>query len=120
MLILIGLMYSQTDFQQNKDWNIVIHCADTYSYMDSQTDFQQNKDWNKVIEIVYKVKIKLPDRFPTKQGLKQAAETGAKSCGRTPRPISNKTRIETFIEAEKQATKNSLPDRFPTKQGLKL
>ena len=36
-----------------------------------------------------------------------------------PRPISNKTRIETRTSAEVGEQQRPLPDRFPTKQGLK-
>ena len=36
----------------------------------SQTDFQQNKDWNKHYFIPINQNPFLPDRFPTKQGLK--------------------------------------------------
>ena len=37
----------------------------------SQTDFQQNKDWNASAESRKHNQQVLPDRFPTKQGLKQ-------------------------------------------------
>ena len=37
----------------------------------SQTDFQQNKDWNPNIGGSTQIQVTLPDRFPTKQGLKQ-------------------------------------------------
>ena len=36
----------------------------------SQTDFQQNKDWNGLGDTPGGVLGGLPDRFPTKQGLK--------------------------------------------------
>ena len=134
----------------------------------SQTDFQQNKDWNAVNPLSFVAPILLPDRFPTKQGLKPTAAFQAVRCPSlpdrfptkqglkqdlhaktkilklSPRPISNKTRIETqvfeerfaaFVNSQTDFQQNKdwnyyfcftksftifLPDRFPTKQGLKL
>ena len=39
----------------------------------------------------------LPDRFPTKQGLKQEGVEQKDIAKISPRPISNKTRIETAV-----------------------
>ena len=109
----------------------------------SQTDFQQNKDWNKRQKRWTIITQKLPDRFPTKQGLKRnyyrrpigygvlpdrfPTKQGLKldqqeildATSGAPRPISNKTRIETAMIARNRMMGNALPDRFPTKQGLK-
>ena len=87
--------------------------------------------------------MQLPDRFPTKQGLKQIYLLLENVAALSPRPISNKTRIETNYSQQKQLRKTysqtdfqqnkdwnkyfyvfwhklkTLPDRFPTKQGLK-
>ena len=45
---------------------------------------------------------KLPDRFPTKQGLKLGEKGSVKKFWPTPRPISNKTRIETNFQKPTQ------------------
>ena len=65
------------------------------------------------------LRVLLPDRFPTKQGLKLAWDRFAALKSRTPRPISNKTRIETTLAVGCERSSPKLPDRFPTKQGLK-
>ena len=85
----------------------------------SQTDFQQNKDWNWSGYGVLFWSCGLPDRFPTKQGLKQIIFKTFKHTIKSPRPISNKTRIETYSFNNINTTLLILPDRFPTKQGLK-
>ena len=61
----------------------------------------------------------LPDRFPTKQGLKLSKNKKKAIALTTPRPISNKTRIETSLLVNVAIIDKLLPDRFPTKQGLK-
>ena len=61
----------------------------------SQTDFQQNKDWNWLNTVLQSDWKLLPDRFPTKQGLKLLFLIVCQIPTRTPRPISDKTRIET-------------------------
>ena len=158
---------SQTDFQQNKDWNPFLLCCVSFPQWTprpisnktriettwalalrppavySQTDFQQNKDWNFICQPANCRACYLPDRFPTKQGLKQQWIIKLNNAVPPPRPISNKTRIETRQLSELNkgiadsqtdfqqnkdwnntisqttALPNRLPDRFPTKQGLK-
>ena len=85
---------SQTDFQQNKDWNF-FQRRWMGLLVFSQTDFQQNKDWNPAQAAMPPKNASLPDRFPTKQGLKQSYILGLQCFKLSPRPISNKTRIET-------------------------
>ena len=138
-----GITFSQTDFQQNKDWNrnhrtdlfVALLLPDRFPTKQglklgaaikeklkrdcSQTDFQQNKDWNQPTAVHFVTNLTLPDRFPTKQGLKHKMGKISGSISLAPRPISNKTRIETPIWKIYIVHKIQLPDRFPTKQGLK-
>ncbi len=61
----------------------------------------------------------LPDQHPTKQGLKQTIDNINRRKGVTPRPASNKTRIETHYKSRGDWKPFALPDQHPTKQGLK-
>jgi len=46
-VVIVGVpLLSETEIQQNKDWNIII-CHKIFSPFLSETEIQQNKDWNK-------------------------------------------------------------------------
>ena len=40
----------KTDFQKNKDWNIVRQRLVTAEPISFKTDFQKNKDWNNAVD----------------------------------------------------------------------
>ena len=58
------------------------------------------------------------DRYPLKQGLKQATDRGFMEVFLGHRPISTKTRIETTTSHDADV-EYLVTDRYPLKQGLK-
>ena len=64
-------------------------------------------------------KVKVTDRYPLKQGLKQDELTRDHPQYFGHRPISTKTRIETTVAVTVEYVAG-VTDRYPLKQGLKL
>jgi len=95
---LISMFLSESDFQQIKDWNFSRYYSGAYG-TPSESDFQQIKDWNSFLPP------KVHDYLQSESDFQQIKDWNSHSArfkviaaGRL-NPTSNKSRIETRMEA---------------------
>ena len=90
-----GPWFSQTEFQNNKDWNFEFQRLNHYFLEISQTEFQNNKDWN-LFCVFQGLELSCSQtEFQNNKDWNDAtAEAISKQYG-THRPNSKTTRIET-------------------------